>query len=197
MDYMKKLESLIEKQYGTISSSDLDRNKIPRIYLRKLVLQNKIERIDRGIYISKDKIVDDAYFMQKKYPQIIFSHETALYLHGLSDMLPLKHSATVPNGYKAVGLAYTNLKIYYIQKNYHSLGVETKNTLYGNPISIYNIEKTICDTVKGRSRIEIQIITDALKRFSKMETVDLTKTMEYANKLKVDKILMKYLEVLL
>ena len=197
MNYLEKLEKLIQKQHGTVLSADLDIYEIPRIYLQMMVAEGKLERVDRGVYVSIDAIEDEMYAMQTKYPKLIYSHETALYLHGLSDRTPFEYSASVPSGYKVVGSVADRFKIYYIKKELHELGVETIRSSHGNPIRTYNVERTICDLIRSRSRIDVQILNDALKRFVKLKSADLSILMDYAKKLKIDAVLRNYLEVLL
>jgi predicted transcriptional regulator of viral defense system len=197
MNYLEKLEKLIQKQHGTVLSADLDLYEIPRTYLQMMVADGKLERVDRGIYVSTDAIVDEMYSMQTKYPKLIYSHETALYLHGLSDRTPFEYSASVPSGYKVVGSMAERFKIYYIKKELHELGVETVQSSHGNPIKTYNIERTICDLIRSRNRIDVQILNEALKRFVKLKSADLSMLMDYAKKLRIDAVLKNYLEVLL
>lgn len=197
MNYLEKLEKLIQKQHGTVLSADLDLYEIPRTYLQMMVADGKLERVDRGIYVSTDAIEDEMYSMQTKYPKLIYSHETALYLHGLSDRTPFEYSASVPSGYKVVGSMAERFKIYYIKKELHELGVETVQSSHGNPIKTYNIERTICDLIRSRNRIDVQILNEALKRFVKLKSADLSMLMDYAKKLRIDVVLKNYLEVLL
>ena len=197
MSYLEKLEKLIQKQHGTVLSADLDLYEIPRTYLQMMVAEGKLERVDRGVYVSIDAIEDEMYAMQTKYPKLIYSHETALYLHGLSDRTPFEYSASVPSGYKVVGSVADRFKIYYIKKELHELGLETMKSSHGNPIRAYDVERTVCDLIRSRSRIDVQILNDALKRFVKLKSADHSILLEYARKLKVEAVLKSYLEVLI
>lgn len=197
MNYLEKLKKLIEKQHGTILSADLDRNEIPRVYLRKMLAEGQLERVARGVYVSIDSIEDEMYFMQTKYPKLIYSHETALYLHGLSDRTPFEYSASVPSGYKVVGTVADRFKIYYVKKELHEQGVETVKSAHGNPIRTYILERTICDLIRSRNRIDVQILNDALKRFVKIKSADYSILMDHAKKLRVETVLKNYLEALL
>lgn len=197
MNYLEKLEKLIQKQHGTVLSADLDLYEIPRTYLQMMVAEGKLERVDRGVYVSIDAIEDEMYAMQTKYQKLIYSHETALYLHGLSDRTPFEYSASVPSGYKVVGSVADRFKIYYIKKELHELGVETVKSSHGNPIRTYDVERTVCDLIRSRSRIDVQILNDALKRFVKLKSADHSILLEYARKLKVEAVLKSYLEVLI
>lgn len=197
MDYIKKIKKIIGRQNGTLLSSDLDKYKIPRTYLSMMVAEGEIERIGRGIYVSPDSLEDEMYILQKKYPNLIYSHETALFFHNLSDRTPFEYSATVPSGYKVVNAISEISKIYYIKRDLHQMGVTEGNTSLGNQIKLYNVERTICDILRSRNRIDIQIFSDALKRVAKEKHLDYTLLMKYAKELNVAKILNTYMEVLL
>lgn len=197
MDYIKKIEEIIERQNGIVLSSDLNKDKIPRSYLTIMVDQDKLERIDRGIYGLPGLIEDKMYIMQKKYPNLIYSHETALFLHGLSDRTPFEYSATVPSGYKVVENINESFKIYYIKNNLHLMGTTKIKNNFGNMIRVYSIERTICDILRSRNRIDIQILSDALKRVVKVKSLDYMLLWEYAKEFNVENILNTYMEVLL
>lgn len=197
MDYIKKIENIIKKQNGIILSSDLNKYNIPRTYLSMMVEEGKIERVDRGIYVLSDIIEDEMYIMQKKYPNLIYSHETALFLHELSDRTPFEYSATVPSGYKVVERINERFKIYYIKKKLYLIGLTEVKSSFGNIIKVYNIERTICDILRSRNRMDIQILSDALKKVVKIKSLDYVLLSEYAKKLNVENILNTYMEVLL
>jgi hypothetical protein len=50
MDYTKRIKTIINKQQGTLLSSDVDEYNIPRTYVAMMVAEGTIERIDRGVY---------------------------------------------------------------------------------------------------------------------------------------------------
>lgn len=197
MNYIKRIEKIINEQNGTLLSSDLDEYNIPRTYLSMMVAEGKIERIGRGIYALPDALEDEMYIMQKKYPNLIYSHETALFFHEISDRTPFEYSVTVPSGYKVVDTINERFNIYYIKRDLHLMGVTELETTLGNTIRIYNLERTICDLLRSRNRIDIQIFSDALKRVVKKKHLDYVLLSEYARKLNVENILNTYMEVLL
>ena len=197
MNYLEKIEELIKRQNGTILSADLDKYGIPRKYLKRLIFEGKLERSDRGVYVAVDAIEDEMFAMQKKYSKLIYSHETALFMHDLSDRTPFEYSATVPSGYKVVSNLADRFKIYYVKKELHELGVISLKSSFGNQIRVYNIERTICDIIKSRSRVDIQILNEALKRYVKIKSFDYSLLMDYAKKLNIETVLKNYLEVIL
>ena len=77
------------------------------------------------------------------------------------------------------------------------MGISEDTTTFGNKIRIYNVERTVCDILRSRNRIDIQIFSDALKKVSKIKSLDYNLLLEYARKLNVENILSTYMEVLL
>jgi len=89
------------------------------------------------------------------------------------------------------------VKIYYVKKELHEVGVQMAKSSFDNPIKVYSIERTMCDIIRSRNRIDGQILNQALKQFVKLKSVDYSLLMDYAKKLKIETILTDYLEVLL
>jgi hypothetical protein len=55
-------------------------------------------------------IEDEMYAIRSRYKKLIYSHETARFLHGLSDRIPFEYSATVPSGYKVVEILKATIR---------------------------------------------------------------------------------------
>lgn len=62
---------------------------------------------------------------------------------------------------------------------------------------MYDLQRTIIDLIRNRSKFEIQDFTTALKTYVKRPDKNLSKLYEYAKMFRVDKILRTYMEVLL
>lgn len=73
----------------------------------------------------------------------------------------------------------------------------TKKTSFGHEVRTYNMERTICDCVRSRNNIDNQIFQDSLKRYSKHPEKNIRLLMSYAREFRVDKIVLKYLDILL
>ncbi|QSX07686.1 type IV toxin-antitoxin system AbiEi family antitoxin domain-containing protein [Alkalibacter rhizosphaerae] len=195
MKYMEKLEELVKKRHGTVLSTDLDQQGIPRTYLQQMVKMGKLEKVDHGTYVAVDAIEDEMYTIQTKYSKIIFSHETALFLHGLSDRTPFEYAVTVPSGYKAVSRLKESCKIYYIRRELHDLGCTTMVSAFGNPIRVYDVERTICDIVRSRNRMDVQIFLQAIKEYFSSES-NARKIIKYGKQFGIEEKIRTYMEVL-
>ena len=78
----------------------------------------------------------------------------------------------------------------------YTLGIIEIKSPCGNPIKIYNLERTLCDIVRG-SGSDIQIVNGAMKRYAASKEKDIYKLMKYAEQLRVKPKILHYMEVLL
>jgi len=197
MKSYEQIEKLIKGNNGVIQTSEVVTAGISKPTFYEYVKEMKMEQIAQGIYIAEDAWVDSMYLLHLQYGQVIFSHETALYLHDLADREPVKKSVTVKSGYNTSRLKRSEIQVFTIKKDLHELGKTDLQTSFGNMVPVYDMERTICDIVRSRSKIEIQTFQDALKQYVRRKDKNLPKLMKNASIFHVDHVLMKYLEVLL
>jgi predicted transcriptional regulator of viral defense system len=197
LDYAVKLQNLIKKNNGVISTKLVTEEGIPRTYLSEFVKKGKLERLERGIYIADDCYDDEMYRFQTKYAQAIFSHDTALFFHELTDRDPLKYSVTVKTGVNTKSLRKSGAKVYSIKQELYELGLTTAKTPYNRIVKTYDMERTICDIIRSRSQIDVEILTAALKRYANRKDKNLPQLMRYAEQFKIKNVLRQYLEILL
>lgn len=91
MDYMTELSAIAKTHGGIIETKIAAQRGISKAVLYKLCKENRIHRIVKGQYILPDDIQDELLAISNRSNKVIFSHETALYLHGISDRTPFEH----------------------------------------------------------------------------------------------------------
>ena len=197
MNYAEQIIDLAKTNNGVVTSAQVTQAGIHRYYLNILVKQGVLERSERGVYILPTTFDDEMFNLQSRYKKGIFSHATALFLLDLTDRTPIKFSMTFPLQYNISALKTENVKCYRVKDELYELGVITGKTPGGNAVRLYNAERTLCDILKGRSNVEIQIVTEAFKRYAKLDKKDIPQLSEYAKLMRVEKKLRSYLEVLL
>jgi predicted transcriptional regulator of viral defense system len=170
---------------------------IPNTYLTDFARHGKLERTDYGVYVTPDAFEDTMYILQKRREKIIFSHDTALFLHNLTGRDPLSYSVTVPTGYNTKTLCENGLKVFSIKKELYDLGVTTAKSPHGRKVRTYNMERTICDLIRSRSQMDTGTLTDALKRYVRRKEKNLPLLMQYSESFQVAKLVRSYMEILL
>jgi len=191
------LDALVRGGNGVLRTADAVAAGITRPVLGNYVRERDLERVGHGLYLAPDAWKDGMYLLHLRCPQAVFSHDTALFLHDLTDREPNPYSITVKTGYNPASLQADGIKVYTIKKELHDVGIVTMNTPFGNPVPVYDMERTICDLLRSRSSMEIQTFQGALKMYARRKDKDLRTLMRYADMFRVEKILRQYLEVLL
>lgn len=193
----EEIKNILRERNGIIYSADLDRHGIPREYLRILMEKGEIQRSSRGVYTTPAAWGDEMADLQVRYKSVIFSHETALYLLGLTDRTPMTFSVTVPSGYNASSLKQNQLKVFFIQSSLLSIGLISHPSPAGNMIKTYNMERTICDIIRNRNRMDIQLVNSALKAYINRKDKNILLLTEFAEILGIQKKIREYIEILL
>lgn len=196
MNDEEKILKLLKKNNGLLKTSDVISKNINKMALNRLVQKGTIERVARGLYVGSDVIEDPYYIFQYKCPKAIFSHETALFFHDLTDRTPIVLMLTIPSKYNSRLLKEHEYHFSYIKEELYELGKTKVKTPYGNEVYCYDIERTICDIIRDKNKIEKYQLGDALKRYMRLKVKDISKLYRYAEKFNIKDEVKKYIEVL-
>lgn len=197
MNRMAQLEQMSKENGGVLRTSLVVATGISKPTLSSFIQQKGYERISSGIYCDPDAWLDEMFMLQLRCPGLVFSHDSALFLYDLTDREPFALTVTARTGYNPSHLTKEGVKVYTIKSDLFELGKTTQKTSYGNTVTTYNLERTICDIVRSRNTIDMQVYLDAIKQYTRRRDKNLHRLMEYARLFRVDKILTPYLEVLL
>ena len=194
MNYENKILNLFNN--GFLRNKDLVDNNIPSVYLTRLVNNNVIERVSRGLYVRTNSLPDDLVILQNKSKNAIYSNLTALYLYGFSDRLPIKYDITVNSGYNESLQEVDNVNLFYTKKELFNLGEIVYRLDSGNLIKVYDLERTICDVIKNKNRLDQELVNKALRKYFYSKEKNTLKLYEYAKKMKIYKKVRSVFEIL-
>ena len=192
-------EILVEmkKNNNMITTAQVVALGFSRALLSKYVKEGLLERGRQGVYILPDSVHDDMYTLTLRTDKIIFSHDSALFLNGLSERTPFEHTVTIPSNSVLSAVLMEECNCYYVKPELYELGFVIKKTTFGNEVRCYNSERTICDLIRSRSRMDEETVISAIKNYATYKDKDLNRLAAYAEKFRVSKILKHYMEVLL
>ncbi|MDR0943921.1 MAG: type IV toxin-antitoxin system AbiEi family antitoxin domain-containing protein, partial [Ruminococcus sp.] len=125
-------ELLKAQKGGTFTTSEANEYGISNERLRLLVKSGLLERASYGVYITPEEFEDRMFIVQKRRPKIIYSHETALYFHDLTDRTPHRYTVTVPTGYNTTTLRNDNFKVFTIKPELYETGITDGKTMFGH-----------------------------------------------------------------
>lgn len=196
MNYEKILK-IVEKNNGYITTKEVVNNGIDRRFLTNMVKDGTLVRVSRGYYGLPNYIEDEYYKISSKSKNARFSGATALYLHNLSDRNPLVYNITLPSDYSGVLQKDKNVIISFVSRDILDLGVIEITSPFGMKIKVYDVERTICDIIKNKNKMDAEIFSKALKDYAKSKNKNLSKLTKYARAMNIEKKVSEYMEVLL
>lgn len=196
-EHYELIHSILKDNNGYITTAQVTNAGIPRRCLNELVLSGEIYKAARGIYTLPETWEDEMYFIQYRFSKCIFSHGTALYLHALTDRTPHRYTMTTPHGYNASGARKKGIVIKAVLPELFELGITEVASPCNNPLRVYDVERTLCDIVRGRNADDIQLVNQAMKAYAATSKKDIARLMDYAEKLRVKSKILRYMEVLL
>ena len=197
MTQREQLDQLVNEGNGYLSCKEAaDRGISPQtvsLYAR----ERGLVREARGLYRDPDSWEDPLHALQFRYPKLVFSHETALFLLGLSEREPVAVSATLATGTGSAALARDGVKVYKVKVDLLELGLGAVETPFGHPVRCYGRERTLVDLLRSRTTVDQQELLAALRGYARSRQRDLPLLMRYARAFSVERLLATYLEVLL
>ncbi len=191
------LHQVIRDNGGVITTNQVQMLGFSKALLTNYMKAGELDRVAHGIYMLPDAIEDDMHTLMLRSKKLIFSHESALFIFGLSDRTPFIHSVTFPSNAAIPQSIKSSCRCYYIKPELHRMGMTEMPNTFGHTVKCYNPERTVCDLLRSRSRTDEETVVYALKRYAALKEKDLNLLAEYAAKLKVFKALKRYMEVLL
>ena len=193
----EEIIKMAKENNGTVTTAMVAAAGFSRGNIKYLVDKGVIEKSARGVYILPEILGDEIFNLQNRFKRGIYSHETALFLWDLTDRTPNRYHMTFPVDYNLTKPKKENIQCAQCKKELYSLGIAEVTTPGGNTVRTYGAERTLCDILRPHSRVDIQIVVEAFKRYTIRSDRNIPILSEYAEMLKVEIRLRSYLEVLL
>lgn len=188
---------MAKENNGIVTTSMVVNAGFSRGNIRYLMDKGLIEKSARGVYVLPEVWDDEMFNLQNQFKKGIYSHETALYLWDLTDRTPNYYYMSFPKSYNSENIKKMNLKFFQCINEFYEMGITEIKTPGGNVVKVYSMERTLCDILRTHSHVDIQVVTEAFKRYAVRKDKNIPVLSEYAKMLKVEKKLRLYLEVLL
>lgn len=174
----QKLLLFLNENYGYIKTKDLIQLGFTKYQIHTLIQSKIIKKVSHGLYMDASLQEDELYIYQLKYPNIIYSYNTAFFLHNVTERIPNVYDISVPRG-KRINSIY-EFHIHQLIAKKYQLGITKTLSPFGNPVKVYNLERCICDIVKNPSEIEPELSTKIITYCFKNSKLNLDLLMEYA-----------------
>ena len=188
---------LLSERGGRITAKEASLAGIHRMFLKQLADAGQIVRVARGEFQLATTQEDELLNLQHRCPMGIFSCETALFLHSLTERAPFVWTMTFKGFYHSPSLAKNGIVVKHSSKNLYPLEIVEVKTPLGNIVRAYSTERTLCEIMTAKVAADIQTITYAIKTYVGRKEKNIPKLIQLAKTFHVEKKLRAYLEVLL
>lgn len=197
MDHIGLILRMAGARNGFVTASEVTEADIPRRCLTKAVEDGLLLKAERGLYMLPDAWEDEFLVLQHRFKRGVFSHETALFLHGLTDRTPAELTMTFPHSYNAKSAQAEGVIVKKSVEKHHGLGRRAVKTPYGNEVLAYDVERTLCDIVRGDGALDVQLVNPAMKAYATSKEKNVNKLLRYAKELGAERKIKTYMGVLL
>lgn len=197
VDINVKILKKLQKQGNVITTNQVQELGFSKTLINIYVKNGLLERVCHGVYVIPGLLYDEMYVLNLQSKKFIFSHETALFSLGMSERTPFKYSVTVPSGFGVAKILKDTCDCYYIAPDLLDLGAVEAKTSFGNNVRCYNLERTVCDILRSRNRLDEEMVTETLKKYANMKNKNLNLLVLYAEQFKVLNLVRQYMGVLL
>lgn len=187
---------LFEIEGGLIRMQDLVQKGISAYYIRKLLKNNHIERLQHGFYKLSKTEPDEYLTIKTHIPNGVVCMYSAWQFYNLTTYIPHQYHIAIERKSKIKLPAYPPIKLHYWNNSLLQLG-QTETKVNDTQISISDLEKSVCDAVKFRNKIGKDTLQEILEEYLKRKDKNLDVLLKYAISMRIEKTLKTYLDVLL
>lgn len=192
---MKKniIENLFRDNHGVMTSKELIDNGVTYYTIRNLLSSGYITKVKKGIYTISHETESELGLVKKLIPSGVICMQSAAIIYDYTSKVPLRYHISIDNKSKINLPDYPKIKLYYWSKAQRDLGID-KISHNGIDIRIYNKEKTICDYIKFRNKLDYSEVKEVLKSYIRDTDRNISQLKKYSKELRISTVLDHYLE---
>ena len=182
----EKIKNIFIQSNGIMVTSDLIKQGITIRHLNKLINENKLFRIKKGLYQWIDAPVEESAIIFKLIPKAILCMESALYYHGYTDRIPNCFHIAVDrdSNKRKYKINYPIVKPYYMKSKYLEIGL-IEGKINGTKVRVYDKERTICDVLRFSNKMDREIFNKALQNYINDDVKNIQRLIDYSKEFKV------------
>ena len=190
---MERISHKVAALGGIISTADMA-NEAEYKRIHRAAKRGELTRLRSGVYASPDALFDTMLDIERIVPGGVVCLYNAWSHYQLTTTIPPAFCVAVERKRKVVIPPTLPITLYYWKEKNLSLGV-IEDVLSGHTVRITNIERSVCDAVKYRNKIGLDVCAEIVRTYLRKEGRDLSLLTEYAKRLRVWSTLKNYLEI--
>lgn len=189
-----KLRLLIEQNGGYITRRQIIGNRYLYYRLLESVKVGEIIRLKPGVYCLEDVMAGTMIDIDKIVPEGVLCLYSAWSHYGLTTQIPQGYYVAIPRKRKVTLPDYPPIFLNYWEQSIYATGIK-RERIDGLEVSIYDMEKSVCDAIRNRNKIGIDVSSEILKNYLSRKERNITRLTGYAKSMRIAGILNSYLEI--
>ena len=145
--------------------------------IQKMMKEGKLFKIEKGIY-SDEEYESDIAVVMMKYPNAVFTLNSAFYFHGLTDTIPRQYYLETDKDATKI----RNEKVKQIFDNNESMNLGVMEMDYdGTKIKVFNKERLLVELVRNKNKLPFDYYKEIIGNYRKLvHKLDVQAVEEYA-----------------
>lgn len=151
--------------------------------IKKLIKEGKIYKIEKGVYSDKENI-NYLEIITKKYPNAIFTMDSAFFYHGLTDVIPKKEYLALRRD--STKISDNRIKVIYYMDKFFEIG-KSSLTVNGVEIQIYDKERMLIELIRNRKTLGFDYYKEIINNYREIkDTLNTKKIAEYISEFAIE-----------
>lgn len=183
----EKLRKIFAAHNGMMRTCELHQERLYYNDIQALIERGIIEKVRYGYYQWIDsENMSEAVTVIRLFPDAILCMDTALFYYRYTDRTPLAWHLAVSkdSGKSRFNIDYPFIKPYYVEPSILELGA-INGEMDGNPVRIYDKERTICDCLRYMGKMDKETFNKAIQHYIADSDRNIPRLSEYAKKLRI------------
>ena len=188
----KTVIDALQQQGGFITTGEV-KSRGEYEQLRRATEDGTLMRLRNGVYVEFSALANNMIDVERIIPHGVLCIYSAFAHYKLSTQVPSATCIAIEAKRKVRLPDFPPIDLYFWKKENLKFGIISKR-ISGYDVLITDMERTVCDAVKYRNKIGLDVCGEVIDTYLKKENRNISLLHEYAQKLRVEKILTIYLE---
>lgn len=185
---------LFRKSGGYLTRGEIKSGK-QYYQLRRLADENMVKRVKPGVFFWEEMVSEKTMIdVERLVPDGVLCYYSAWFHYGLTTQIPQNHHIAIVKNRRVTLPDFPPVQLHYWQEEYVSLG-KVYRQIEGINVPITNIEKSVCDAVKFRKKIGMDVCAEILRNYLASPDRDLEKLMRYAKTMRIGTIMKIFINI--
>lgn len=187
--------TMIRERGGYIARKDIESRTVYDQLLTEIG-RGSVVRVRAGVYALPDEMAKPMIDVERVVPGGVVCMFTAWEHYDLTTKLPPAICVAIEKNRKVRVPDYPPISLYYWTQSAYELGV-VDTDIDGFHVRIYDMEKSVCDAVKFRNKIGLDVSSEILRNYLQRKERNLERLHEYARKMRIETTLSNLISYLL